>query len=256
MADYILPHRLEGEKQRLELMAQLLDPLHRRQIEQLGLQPGWRCLEVGCGIGSISQWLAPSVVPGGHVVASDLDLRFIAGLRMPNLEVRQINILEDAVEEGAYDLVTARAVLHHIPTPERAVQRMISALKPGGVFLSIEPDFLPATVAAPRSIHAFWQGWLAWSASVGVDYFIGRRMPSLLAGLKLGAVAAEGQTAFYGGGSPWAAYWLKTIEELGPKLLESGHLTEQSISDFNHHYADPHFWTSAITFIAASGRKV
>jgi hypothetical protein len=24
-------------------------------------------------------------------------------------------------------------------------------------------------------------GWIAWSASVGIDYFIGRSMPSLLA---------------------------------------------------------------------------
>jgi hypothetical protein len=39
MNDYILPHHLTGEKQRLELMAQLLDPLQRRHIEQLGLQP-------------------------------------------------------------------------------------------------------------------------------------------------------------------------------------------------------------------------
>jgi 2-polyprenyl-3-methyl-5-hydroxy-6-metoxy-1,4-benzoquinol methylase len=144
MNDYILPHHLTGEKQRLELMAQLLDPLHCRHIEQLGLQPGWRCLEVGCGIGSISQWLATRIAPGGHVVASDLGLRYIANLHVPNLEVRQINILEDPVEEGAYDLVTALAVLHHIASPERAVERMLAALKPGGVFLSIEPDMLPA----------------------------------------------------------------------------------------------------------------
>jgi SAM-dependent methyltransferase len=255
MNEYILPHHLAGEKQRLELMSQLLDPLHRGHIEQLGLQPGWRCLEVGCGNGSISKWLASRVAPGGHVVASDLDLRYIAGLTMPNLEIRQINILEDEVEEVAYDLVTARAMLHHVPAPERAVRRMLAALKPGGVFLSIEPDFLPATAAAPDSMHAFWQGWLEWSASVGIDYFIGRKMPSLLAGLNLEAVAADGHTALYNGGSPWAIYWIETLKELSPRLIESGHITESLLSDFNRLYADPAYWTSAITFIAVSGRK-
>jgi SAM-dependent methyltransferase len=146
-------------------------------------------------------------------------------------------------------------MLHHIPTPERAVQRMIAALKPGGVFLSIEPDFLPATAAAPDSMRAFWRRWLAWSASVGIDYFIGRRMPSLLASMNLVAVAAEGHTVLYNGGSPWATYWLETVKELQPKLLESGHLTEQLMSEFNRHYVDSHFWASAITFIAAWGRK-
>jgi hypothetical protein len=32
MSEYILPHQLAGERQRLELMSQLLDPLHRRAI--------------------------------------------------------------------------------------------------------------------------------------------------------------------------------------------------------------------------------
>ena len=255
MSDYILPHHLVGEKQRLELMAQLLDPLHRRHIEQLGLRPGWRCLEVGCAIGSVSQWLAGRIAPGGHVVASDLDLRYIANLHVPNLEVRKINILEDPVEAGAYDLVTARAVLHHIPAPERAIERMLAALKPGGVFLSIEPDFLPALAATPKSVHAFWQSWLAWSASVGIDYFVGRRMPALLSTLNLKSVAAEGHTAFYNGGSPWATYWLETIKELRPKLIASEYLTETSISAFEDAYADPQLWTSAISFVASWGRK-
>jgi SAM-dependent methyltransferase len=113
MSQYILPHDLTGEKQRLRLMSELLDPLDRC-IERLGLQAGWRCLEVGCGNGSISEWLASRVGPSGHVVASDIDLRYIAGLAATNLEVRQLNIVEDAVEQGAYDLVTARAVLHHV----------------------------------------------------------------------------------------------------------------------------------------------
>jgi SAM-dependent methyltransferase len=255
MNAYILPHDLAGEKQRLELMSKLLDPLTRSHIEQLGLQADWRCLEIGCGNGSTSKWLANRVASSGHVVASDIDLRYIANLNVPNLEVRQINILEDAVEEGFYDLVTARAVLHHIPSPEKAVQRMLAALKPGGVFLSIEPDMLPATAADPESIRAFWRGWFQWSASVGIDYFIGRKMPSLLAGLALESVAAEGHTALYNGGSPWATYWLETLKELRPRLVESGYLTEKLMSEINNLYSNICFWTSAITFVASWGRK-
>ncbi len=255
MNQYILPHNLTGERQRLGLMSELLDPLHRSHIERLGLQAGWRCLEVGCGNGSTSEWLAGRVAPGGHVVASDMDTRYIAGLVVPNLEVRQLNILEDAVEQGAYDLVTARAVLHHIQSPEKAIQRMLAALKPGGVFLSIEPDMLNATAAEPESLRAFWQGWFQWTNSVRIDYFIGRKMPSLLVGLTLEAVAAEGHTALYNGGSHWATYWLETLKELRPRLIESGYITEILMSEFESLYSDPHFWTSAITFIAAWGRK-
>jgi 2-polyprenyl-3-methyl-5-hydroxy-6-metoxy-1,4-benzoquinol methylase len=149
-----LPHDLTGEKQRLELMSKL-DPLTRTHIEQLGLEADWRCLEIGCGNGSTSKWLAKRVASTGHVVASDIDLRYIADLNVPNLEVRQINILETAVEEGFYDLVIARAVLHHITSPEKAVQRMLAALKPSGVFLSIEPDMLPATAAEPEVATRF-----------------------------------------------------------------------------------------------------
>jgi hypothetical protein len=35
-------------------MSRLLDPMHRRQIESLGVGAGARALEVGCGNGSIS----------------------------------------------------------------------------------------------------------------------------------------------------------------------------------------------------------
>ncbi len=255
MSGYVLPHNLAGEKQRLALMSELLDSLYRNHIERVGIQPGWRCIEVGCGNGSISKWLASRVGLGGHVVASDIDLRYIANLSVPNLEVRQLNVLEGVIEEEAYDLVTARAVLHHIQSPDKAVERMLAALKPGGVFLSIEPDMLPAVAAEPEALRTFWQGWLQWASSVGIDYFIGRKMPSLLAGLALEAVGAEGHTALYNGGSQWATYWMETLAELRPGLIASGHMTAVSMAEFQKLYSNPRFWTSAITFIASWGRK-
>jgi ubiquinone/menaquinone biosynthesis C-methylase UbiE len=76
MPKYVLGHHLKGEGARLELMSELLDPMHRRYIDALGVvRPGTRTLEVGCGNGSISAWLAECVTPGGTAVAVDLDYR-------------------------------------------------------------------------------------------------------------------------------------------------------------------------------------
>jgi 2-polyprenyl-3-methyl-5-hydroxy-6-metoxy-1,4-benzoquinol methylase len=254
-SDYILPHTLTGERQRLDLMSELLDPLHRRLLEKLGLRPGWRCLEVGCGNGSISRWMAGKVGPNGSVVASDIDLKYVKNLRKPNLEVRQLDILKEKPEPGRYDLVTARAILHHIETPAKAIAHMTQALKPGGVLLCIEPDFLSATVATPESLGDFWEAWLQWSRSVGINYFIGRTMPRLLTAAGLDCVNAEGTTAIYPGDSSWAKYWLDTIKELRPQLLESGHMTRPMLTRFNRAYADPRHWTSAITFVGSWGKK-
>jgi len=252
---YILPHSLTGEHRRLALMSHLLDPLHESLLERLGIRPGWRCLEVGCGNGSISQWMATKVGPRGHVVATDIDLSYIDSLHAPNLEVHQLDILKPPAGPHRYDLITARAILHHVRSPKKAVRHMVELLKANGILLSIEPDFLPATVAEPEPLRAFWQAWLEWSRSAGVNYFIGRTMPGLLAASGLEHIAAEGTTALYPGNSPWSTYWLETLDELRPRLLESGYLSAALLSRFKRLYSDSRIWTSAITFVASWGAK-
>jgi cyclopropane fatty-acyl-phospholipid synthase-like methyltransferase len=55
-------------------MSELLDPMHRRYIDTLGVvRPGTRTLEVGCGNGSISAWLAEQVSPGRTISSGKLD---------------------------------------------------------------------------------------------------------------------------------------------------------------------------------------
>jgi SAM-dependent methyltransferase len=255
MTEYVLPHDVAGERQRLALMSALLDPAELAHIAKLGARSGWRCLELGCSNGSISRVLADHVAPGGHVVASDLDVTYFQDLQTPCLEIRQLNILEDAIEEDSYDLVVSRALPHHLSAPRKALQRMIAALKPGGMLLSIEPDMLPSTVAHPESMRAFWQGWMKWSVSADIDFFIGRKIPSWLDSLGLQDVAGEGHTAHFNGGSDWARYWRETVNELAPALLKSGHITPGMLEDFRVCYVDPRYWTSVITFVANWGRK-
>lgn len=255
MAEYTLPHKLAGEQQRLALMSRLLDPIELAILDRLGVSSGWRCLELGCGNGSISQALAARVASAGHVVASDIDLAYLADLKAPGLEVRRIDLLHDAIEEGSYDLVVARALLHHLTPTGRALERMVAALKPGGVLLSIEPDMLPCTVAEPDSMRLFWLGWLKWSAQAGIDYSIGRKISDWLDLFGLEDIAGEGYTAHFNGGSDWANYWRETMTELAPALLQSGHVNRGMLDEFQARYRDRHYWTSVITFTANWGRK-
>ena len=222
MSEYVLDHRREGERRRLALMSKLLDPMHRRHLDELGLRPGARTLEAGCGNGSMSAWLAGRIAPGGRGVAVDLDLSLVEE-DVPGLELRRADILAGPVERGGFDLVTARAVLHHVADAPAAVANIVASARAGGAILLIEPDFLPVSVAEPAGIRAFWQGWLAWSREQGIDYFIGRRLPAMLAGLGLREVTATAETALYNGGSSWAEYWRQTIEELREPLAASGH---------------------------------
>ena len=254
MTEYVLDHHNEGERARLALMSRLLDPMHRRHLEALGVGPGVRTLEVGCGNGSVSAWLADRITPGGQAVAVDLDLS-LCDADAPGLEFRQGDILAGPVEPADFDLVTARAVLHHVADPAAAVANLVASLRPDGAYiLLIEPDFLPVSIAEPPEVHAFWKGWLAWSREAGIDFFVGRKLPAMLADLELEDIEATAQTALYNGGSLWAQYWTQTIDELRPRLEDSGHLDRRSIDTFLAHCDEPDWWTQTIAFTAVRAR--
>lgn len=235
-------------------MSRLLDPMHRRHLDELGIEPGDKALEVGCGNGSISAWLAEQVAPGGSVVGLDLDLSLIAA-RGPDLEFRQGDILAGPVDPGDFDLVTARAILHHVADPDLAIANLVESVAPGGAILLIEPDFLPVSVAGPAPVKAFWDGWLAWSREQGIDYHVGRSLAPRLAALGLEQIEGVAETAVYNGGSPWAQYWTDTVTELRASLAASGHLDDGLIDAFLAHCGDPTWWTETISFTAVRARK-
>jgi SAM-dependent methyltransferase len=253
MGEYVLDHQLEGERSRLALMSRLLDPMHRRHIESLGVGPGARTLEVGCGNGSISAWLAERVGPGGQAVAVDLDLSLVEA-PPPGLELRQGDIVAGPIDPGDFDLVTARAVLHHVTDLDAAIRNLAASVAPGGSILLIEPDFLPVSIAEPPAVRAFWDGWLAWSRDQGIDYQVGRTLAPRLAAVGLEQIAGTADTAVYNGGSPWADYWTQTVTELRDRLMDSAKLDDRLIDAFLAHCADPGWWTQTIAFTAVHAR--
>ena len=132
------------------------------------------------------------------------------------------------VDPGTFDLVTARAVLHHVTDVDAAMRNLVASLAPGGAILLIEPDFLPVSVAEPAEVRASGTAGSTWSREQGIDYYVGRTLARRLAALGIEDIAGTAETAVYQGGSPWATYWVDTVDELRDRLVDSGGSTTTS----------------------------
>jgi ubiquinone/menaquinone biosynthesis C-methylase UbiE len=117
------------------------------------LRAGMRCLDVGCGSGDVTLKMAALVQEGGEVVGIDSDQ---AILRLAEQEAEHLGLpvtfrrldAEQLAEESAYDIVYARYLLSHLPRPERVVEVMARALRPGAL-LVVEDVFFPGHVCYP-----------------------------------------------------------------------------------------------------------
>src|SRR6202022_2716565 len=68
----------------------------------------------------------------GYVLATDIDTRHLEWISAPNVVVRRHDILTDGLGAEGFDVVHCRAVLEHLGDPNRAIGRMVGALRPGG----------------------------------------------------------------------------------------------------------------------------
>ena len=95
-----------------------------------------RALDVGCGEGMLTRWLARRGVP--HVVGIDEDAASIALARQQDPEARVEYVLGDFLGHpfpaGSFGLVSCVAALHHME-PAAALARMSDLLAPGGTLV-------------------------------------------------------------------------------------------------------------------------
>jgi trans-aconitate methyltransferase len=117
----------------VRLLAEILDRHTSDVLARSGVRPGWRCLDLGAGGGSITHWLAERVGPGGGVVAMDADPRHIPA--HDRIELRTADISTAELGEAEYDLIHARLLLMHLPDRLEVVRRAAAALKPGGLLV-------------------------------------------------------------------------------------------------------------------------
>lgn len=252
----------EFERERLRILEDLSDPRTFYRMAALGVGPGWRCLEVAAGGGSVVRWLAAETAPSGGVVATDIDPRFLTKLDLPNVEVRLHDIVNDDIEQGAFDLVHCRALLLHLPERRRALQRMYDAVRPGG-WLFVE-DLDVTTIRAADSTHPeaakfdrLQERNVAFFASLGIfDPSNGRRLRSMMEEFDLEARGQAGHTATVRGGEPAARFLSLGAEMTRELVIGRGVSTEAEVEVQIRLMQDPTFSFTDIVAYQCWGRKI
>jgi trans-aconitate 2-methyltransferase len=121
---------------------------HRAIVDWLlrfGLRPDDSVLELGCGVGTVTELLAAEL-PGGSVIGVDLSPRSIATAQQRLASRENVRLIAaDVVTadvEGQYDVVLLPDVIEHIPleTHDALFARVASWVKPDGFVLLHYPN--------------------------------------------------------------------------------------------------------------------
>lgn len=243
MTEYILGRDAEVERRRLALLEAHHDPDSIAALERTGVGPGWRCLDVGAGSGSIARWLLSR---GADVLATDLDVSGLHGL-----DARAHDITSDEPLPGPFDLVHTRLLLLHLPSRADVARRLAGLTRPGGWVVAGDIDFTPVAMDEPTPAwERTWAAWRAATTAAGWDLACGPRLAALLAGAGLRDVeAASSPFSGPGGIAPLAILSL-AFERLRPRLVAHGAADDDvtaaraALEDPARRFVAPTTWTA------------
>lgn len=126
-------------------------------FDRLGLRPGERVLDMGCGAGRHAFEMYKR---GADVIAFDQDPDELATVREWFAAMRDGGEVPDGAEadvkegdalclpfaDGEFDRVVAAEVLEHIPADIQAIQELVRVLRPGGTLAVSVPRWFPEVV--------------------------------------------------------------------------------------------------------------
>ncbi|MFF1560572.1 class I SAM-dependent methyltransferase [Streptomyces sp. NPDC058279] len=244
-----------GEDERIDLGALAYDDTTIARLRELGAGPGWTCLDVGAGTGSVARRLLGELGVT-RVLAVDRDTRFLAAHPRPGLDFLEADLTDPGFDPGRFHLVHARFVLMHLPTRYRLMARLRELLLPGGL-LVLSDAIDPASDTAPpspysRAVQAMWQGL---HDTIGTDVSWTPRYPHLLRGLGLETVAAEIHVPPLVPGSALSRFWADTWDRAREAMTGTGLVDDADIDAAIRYLDSPGCAALSPGMITAWGRR-
>jgi SAM-dependent methyltransferase len=187
-ATYVLGSS-ERERQRLLEQARYFEASTRQLLLDAGLREGMRVLDVGCGVGSVTQLAASIVGTSGLVIGVDRDPNAVAAARQHAEEVGVTGVafveadFRTLVHETPFDAIIGRFVLMYQGDAAAALRSAVRWLRPGGIVAFQEPDYSTGFRCYPPSklfdrVIGYFHETLR---RAGVDMNIGLKLRAIFA---------------------------------------------------------------------------
>nr|BFE56464.1 methyltransferase domain-containing protein [Dactylosporangium thailandense] len=226
----------------VDYLSQILDPHTTDVVDGIGVQPGWRVLDIGPGAGSVTTLLAGRVAPSGRVTAVDIAPQHVP--THPCIEVVTGDIRTVDLPAGAFDLIHARLVLMHLPERAGLIKRLAGMLRPGGWLVLSDWDctwrpMLIAAIPAVQAAFETFQDRLAEFAEAhGVDAAWARTAPLDVEAAGLTAVTSVAHTRLFRGGEPGLLLHASNSRQREDALLAAG-MTAAQLQTLRDGMQDP-----------------
>lgn len=236
-------------------------------LDRIGVQPGWRVADLGCGPVGILELLAERVGPTGSVVGLDqaaqtvaLARAFVAGQGLTNVRVEEGDAGATGLPRASFDLVHARLVLCHTPDPQRILTEMVALIRPGGMVAVQDIDATASFCEPPHPAYeTLMNAYQALLHEQGQDARIGRRLFGLLRSAGLADVDMIARSQVLRAGTGAQAQLPNIIRSVGARLVARGYFTEAALvaqlADLEAHLAAPDTITLTATMFQAWGHK-
>lgn len=266
------PYLLAGvasEVERLRIQAEAWEPEVEVWLDQIGVQPGWRCVDLGCGPMGILTPLSRRVEWRGRVVGVDdgpgqteAARQFVRDNRLESVDVVSASPFNAPLDCGAFHLAHARFLVSTLGREEELLDEMIALARPGGIVALQEPDAAswnccPARPAFRRLVSAIQDVY----AEAGGDFNAGRRTFSLLR--KMGLVDVQARAAVVassGARHPFRNALPHLANALRKPILEGDILSQpeldEALSDVKQALDDPNTLVLSYTVTQVWGRKM
>jgi SAM-dependent methyltransferase len=255
---YVYDQGWEHERARLAGIEALWDPGTQALLARHGARPGARVLEAGAGGGSVVEWLAGQVGVDGHVLAVDLDVRFVQPLASGVVEVRQVDLVTDDLPESEYDVVHSRLVLEHIAQADEVLAKLVRCLRPGGVIMIEDYDWTAFGIDAADDAEAaqrVTEGILTLMGAAGFDRVYGRKLVAAFDAVGLDDINAEGRSLVIDADHPGYAFFRLSFDQAAPLAIDAGLMTQEDADVVGARFAKGDARIITPTLVAGIGRR-